>query len=115
VTVLLASDTAALATWLREHGFQGRPELQAWLAPYVARSFYVTAFRFVPGSDRRALGAPVRLSFTTATPFYPYAEPAGSPPPGRLPRSTTATAGRGLPEPSRSTEARTTVSSRGVQ
>jgi len=80
-TVLLASDARALGAWLREHGFEGRPELEAWLSPYVARGFYLTAFRYIPGRDSRALGAPVRLSFTTATPFYPYAEPAGSPRP----------------------------------
>lgn len=77
-TVLLARDASALASWLGDHGFSGRPALSTWLAPYVARGFYVTAFRFVPGADRRALGAPVRLSFATDAPFYPYAEPTGA-------------------------------------
>jgi hypothetical protein len=73
--VLLATDAAALATWLREHHFARRADLDAWLAPYVARGFYLTAFRYERGGHERVRSSAVRLSFACEQPFYPYAEP----------------------------------------
>jgi hypothetical protein len=96
-TVLFGRDAAALSAWLGEHGFTSRPALEEWLAPYVQRAFYVTAFRYAtPGpasadasDDAGArVGATeakvesvvsetktVRLSFDADVPFYPYREP----------------------------------------
>jgi hypothetical protein len=73
--VLLASDPAALARWLREQGFTGRADLDAWLAPYVARGFHITAFRYLVGTQPTITSHAVRLSFAAERPFYPYAEP----------------------------------------
>ena len=74
-----ADDPAALAAWLGEHGFDASPELQAWLAPFVAQHWKITAF--VIGTDQRD-GAQfemstksVKMTFTADAPFYPYSEP----------------------------------------
>jgi hypothetical protein len=79
-TVLTATDAPALSAWLGQNGFDARPALTAWLAPYVRQRFYVTAFRYEPGSQGAALSTrAVRLSFETDRPFYPYAEPRDAP------------------------------------
>ncbi|MDB5310713.1 MAG: uncharacterized protein JWO38_4915 [Gemmataceae bacterium] len=91
-----------LAAWLQRHGYGFGDNLKAWLVPYVRDNWVVTAFRIAgqkPGPDgpgpapastkrpgaaagpgtggRTGLRAtPVRMSFRTARPFYPYREPA---------------------------------------
>lgn len=80
--VLHASDPDALAAWLRQRRFATRPDLDAWLAPYVARGFFVTAFRYEPASQASITSRAVRLTFPTTAGFYPYAEPASSAPAG---------------------------------
>jgi hypothetical protein len=81
-----ADDPAALATWLGEHGFDASPELQAWLAPFVAQHWKITAF--VIGTDQRdgtqfeMSTKSVKMTFTADAPFYPYSEP-------ELPKSST--------------------------
>jgi hypothetical protein len=73
--VLQARDAGALSQWLRKEGFSKRPDLDAWLAPYVSRAYYLTAFRYQLGSEKTITSHAVRLSFRTERPFYPYAEP----------------------------------------
>jgi hypothetical protein len=80
--VLKATDAAALAAWLREHQFSSRPDLETWLAPYIARAFFVTAFRYDPEKRRELSTKAVRLSFAAADPYYPYAEPRDAKPAG---------------------------------
>lgn len=75
VTVLRATDTNALETWLTKHGFATRPALKAWLDTYVQRGFVFSAFRYAAEAHRVTTKA-VRISFTTTTPVYPYLEPA---------------------------------------
>lgn len=78
--VLAASDARALNAWLGQNGFPSRPALEAWLAPYVARGFFVTAFRYDPGAQQGTFASrAVRLSFPVDAPFYPYAEPSDAP------------------------------------
>lgn len=81
-TVLAADDPRALSHWLGEHGFEDSPELEAWLGPYVAKQWTVTAFQVKAEAQgqpaRYDLGTrAVRMSFKTDRPFYPYREPAG--------------------------------------
>ena len=71
-----------LGDWLGRHGYEFGPTLVAWLKPYVANDWVMTAFRVgtpKPGVTSAApLGlraAPVRMSFKTDRPFYPYREP----------------------------------------
>jgi hypothetical protein len=74
--VLEADDPGALAAWLEDHGYAARPELTAWLTPYVAQKWKITAFKIAGDAGATALGtAAVRMSFATDRPFYPYREP----------------------------------------
>lgn len=75
--ILEADDPKALADWLKEHGYASRPELTAWLAPYVAQKWKITAFKIASREGAPAVStAAVRMSFATDKPFYPYREPA---------------------------------------
>jgi hypothetical protein len=81
VVVLEADSAHALADWLGTHGYRNRPELSAWLAPYVAAHFKICAFNYQaqsPGANQTASvhARSVRLSFRTERPFFPYREPA---------------------------------------
>lgn len=74
-SVLLASDGKALSDWLARNKYPSSPAIQAWLAPYIARGAYVTAFRVTADRGRAEAGS-VRMSFKTAAPYFPYSEPA---------------------------------------
>lgn len=91
--VLRAEDAGALAKWLGDHGYDERPSLAAWLAPYVAQKWVVTAFKVADpdaattdagvdpelaaiATPRSFGGGTVRMSFHTERPFFPYREPA---------------------------------------
>jgi hypothetical protein len=78
-----AAGAEELAAWLKKHGFEFGPTLVAWLKPYVANGWVMTAFRIADGKDaatgpgpRGVRGVPVRMSFKADRPFYPYREPA---------------------------------------
>jgi len=85
--VLAADDATALSAWLAEHGYAQRPDLTEWLQPYVDAHHVITAFKIAGGDTRRVGTAPVRMSFATERPFFPYREPAdqrrGGPAPER--------------------------------
>jgi hypothetical protein len=75
----------ALADWLVRFGYGFGTTLKDWVEPYVKQNWVITAFRIagkpLEGSpSHRALhnlrAKPVRLSFKTDRPFYPYREPA---------------------------------------
>jgi hypothetical protein len=76
--VLQADDAKALLGWLGDHGYASRPELQAWLQPYVEKRWTVTAFKIAAGDGRghRVGTHAVRMSFAAERPFFPYREPA---------------------------------------
>lgn len=75
--VLEADSAGALATWLGEHGYSSRPALEAWLAPYVAKHWLLTAFKIAGGPGAKAVStSAVRMSFKADRPFYPYREPS---------------------------------------
>lgn len=93
-----AAGAGELAAWLVRHGYGFGETLKEWLVPYVRDAWVVTAFRIVgqkagppegataatgrnmePGRGRGPSGrraAPVRMSFRTDRPFFPYREPA---------------------------------------
>jgi hypothetical protein len=77
-TVLRAESASALAEWLRQNGYDFRPAVAQWLAPYVKDHWTITAFKLsqAPGARDDLLSKTVRLSFETARPFFPYREPA---------------------------------------
>jgi hypothetical protein len=75
--VLEADSAGALAAWLKEHGYADRNELRAWLAPYVAARWKISAFKIAgdhtsPGIETGA----IRMTFAADRPFYPYREPS---------------------------------------
>lgn len=78
VKVLEADDTESLGQWLREHGYAKNPELESWLAPYVAAKWKISAFKIIqdPKTGHLEITSPVRMSFKTDRPFFPYREPA---------------------------------------
>jgi hypothetical protein len=79
-------DTAdELLAWLTSHGYAVRPDLAEWLAPYIDRSWIITAFKIAgqsgaespaPGASIAVKASAVRLTFKTDRPFFPYREPA---------------------------------------
>jgi hypothetical protein len=73
--ILEADDPKALADWLKQHGYASRPELRAWLTPYVDAKWKLTAFKIAGGAPAVATAA-VRMSFAAERPFFPYREPA---------------------------------------
>lgn len=74
--VLQANDAGALRRWLSKNRYAVTPGLEAWLRPYVARGWSITAFKIAANSTRQvAQASAVRLSFKTKQPFYPYREP----------------------------------------
>lgn len=86
----------ALADWLVRFGYGFGTTLKEWVTPYVKNDWVITAFRYAgepggsetktpatarSGNGRRSRSnviraKPVRLTFRTERPFYPYREPA---------------------------------------
>jgi len=75
-SVLQASEPTALSQWLAVHQYPLRPELEAWLAPYLKAGWYFTAFQLTQTPDSSLALPAMRLSFQTERPFYPYTEPS---------------------------------------
>jgi hypothetical protein len=86
-TVLAADDANALAAWLEARDFEFRDALKAWVAPYLAKKWIITAFRYVrpdiaangPFAPASIASRAVRMSFATDAPVYPYREPEDRP------------------------------------
>ena len=78
-----------LGDWLAKHGYERSPAIEKWLAKYVRDQWCITAFKIAapdkpdetkPPVGRHDLRAkPVRMSFKTEKPFYPYREPESEP------------------------------------
>ncbi|MDB4382768.1 DUF2330 domain-containing protein [Akkermansiaceae bacterium] len=78
VSVLRASESGALIAWLEENGYDARPEISDWVAPYVEKKWIVTAFKYAADADQShapLTRASVCLSFGTEAPFFPYRVP----------------------------------------
>ncbi len=85
-TTLRATDAAALNDYLSRNGYPASATITKWLAPYVEKGWFITAFK-VSGNRPSMESAgdvptpvelqlrPVRMSFTASRPFYPYREP----------------------------------------
>ncbi len=87
--ILEADDTAALGQWLESHGYEARPALLDWVAPYVAGKWKLTAFKVAKfsGAQDGVSTSAVRMSFATERPYYPYREPRDASPKTAAPRS----------------------------
>lgn len=75
--VLEADDAEKLREWLDKNGYVARPELTSWLGPYLADKWKITAFKIAhdPKTGASMKTSPVRMSFRTDRPFFPYREP----------------------------------------
>jgi hypothetical protein len=81
--VLEADDPSALGDWLHAHDFPFSNSLQKWVAPYLAKKWKITAFRYarpdvasnVAMANEPIASRAVRLTFSTDVPVYPYREP----------------------------------------
>ncbi|MEZ0324561.1 MAG: DUF2330 domain-containing protein [Fimbriimonas sp.] len=74
-TVLKATSAGAAETWLKENGYSVTDSAREWLDPYVKKGWSITAFKIANVGAGHASLKPVRMSFATDKPFYPYREP----------------------------------------
>lgn len=76
-TILRATDAAALGRWLDKNGYSSNTAFEDWLDIYIKKHWYITAFKIAKTDESQAAFtlAPVRMSFQTPRPFYPYREP----------------------------------------
>jgi hypothetical protein len=74
---LKADDAEALQKWLEKHGYDARPQLIAWVEPYVKAGWIITAFQInKTAKEENSLSTQaVRMSFRSDKPFFPYREP----------------------------------------
>jgi hypothetical protein len=75
-TTLLAKDAQALAVWMKANGYQSTPGVVAWTKPYIAKGWYLTAFKVNNRAAQIASTGTIRMSFKTDRPFNPYFVPA---------------------------------------
>ncbi len=81
--ILEADNAEALTRWLGDNGYDVRPEITDWVAPYVAKRWKVTAFKYSRSADPAAasraggVGAgTLRMTFETDRPLFPYRVPS---------------------------------------
>lgn len=75
--VLEADNATALQNWLSEHHYAARPDLVEWFEPYVQQKWKISAFKIAYHSTGEAFAtSPVKMSFQTDQPFFPYREPS---------------------------------------
>ena len=75
--ILEADNIDALSYWLKDHGYAFSPGLEAWIQPYVAAGWKISAFKIAKdqATGYRVLASTVRMSFKTEQPFFPCSEP----------------------------------------
>jgi hypothetical protein len=75
--VLEADNAAALQTWLSEHHYAARPDLIEWFEPYIQMKWKISAFKIAYRATGETFAtSPVKMSFQTDQPFFPYREPS---------------------------------------
>ena len=75
-SVLKAESAPVLQEWLKANGYSTRPALEAWFAEYIRLGWYIAAFKIAGGNPTTdSANTPVRISFKTDAPVYPYREP----------------------------------------
>lgn len=71
-----AAGADVLAKWLKDRGYAFGPALSDWLTWYIEHGWVMTAFKVGGAAAGGVDNPPVRMSFRTDKPFYPYREPA---------------------------------------
>ena len=67
---LKATDSAGLSKWLNEHDYKTTRQVDEWVAHYVKKQWFITAFLVEGGVTKDVI-----MSFKTATPFNPFYVP----------------------------------------
>lgn len=67
---LKATDSAGLSKWLNEHDYKTTRQVDEWVAHYVKKEWFITAFRVEGGATKDVI-----MSFKTTTPFNPFYVP----------------------------------------
>ncbi|MCE9560195.1 MAG: DUF2330 domain-containing protein [Armatimonadetes bacterium] len=73
-TTLKANDSKALYAWLTKNGYTTNPSIDEWLAYYIKKDWFLTAFK-VSASNGEGNTGLVRMTFQTDKPFNPYYVP----------------------------------------
>ncbi|MEI7577461.1 MAG: DUF2330 domain-containing protein [Armatimonadota bacterium] len=76
-TTLRSDDPAALTNYLNQNGYQASQDIEEWTQFYLKKKWYLTAFKLKKKSERTEL-EPIRMSFKTDRPFFPYLVPASN-------------------------------------
>ncbi|MEQ1823484.1 MAG: DUF2330 domain-containing protein [Fimbriimonadaceae bacterium] len=74
-TTVKAASASGLAEWMRENGYHTTRPIQNWTDFYIAKKWYLTAFKVDAEAGRAETGL-VKLTFQTDVPFNPYYVPA---------------------------------------
>jgi len=77
-TVLETKSAGALVQWLKKHGYEFSPQVEAWAKPYVESGWKITALKVAKdkeGKNKDVAAAALRLTFKTDRPLFPYREP----------------------------------------
>lgn len=75
--ILEADNAAALQSWLTEHHYAAQPDLLEWFEPYIEKKWKISAFKIAYRSTGEPFAtSPVKMSFQTDQPFFPYREPS---------------------------------------
>jgi|SRR5579871_2893744 len=81
-TTLLASDARALAEWMTQNGYATTPAVETWTKFYIAKNWYLTAFKVLDMAQVASTGT-IRMSFKTDRPFNPFYVPSDNIMPGQ--------------------------------
>lgn len=73
-TVLKATDSSALAQWMKENQYKTTPGIQKWTEHYIKKRWFLTAFKVLPANGSFSTGL-VKMSFQADRPFNPYLVP----------------------------------------
>ena len=80
--VIRATDGAALNNWLKSNGYISRPAMVDWFNHYIAKDWVFTALKYRGQVDGATETHPVRVSFKTDKPHFPYKMPEDTWPKG---------------------------------
>lgn len=76
-TTLRSTDPSALVSYLQKHGYRAAKDIEEWAGMYLKKKWYLTAFR-LKAAEKSAALAPIKMSFKTEKPFFPYFVPSSN-------------------------------------
>ena len=76
-TTLRSTNSSDLTRYLNAHGYKATMDIESWANYYLKRRWYLTAFKLKVEEKSSEL-SPIRMSFKTSTPFFPYFVPSSN-------------------------------------